>query len=106
MEEEISKTQAYKVLDVREYFVDLKGYLHTNSDCNINGRHIFAIICKDEETGERRRFHFFEGYTREFLKEESYYGYSGDYNLLVPGDRFKIIQTDTYKKVKILTDVK
>lgn len=36
--EEISKTQAYKVLDVREYFADLKGYLHTNSDFNITGR--------------------------------------------------------------------
>lgn len=106
MEEKISKTPIYKVLDVREIMSKINGHTYkTAGDINISYTPLYVVIAENIQTKERERFEFYKGYTSMFLDEELCHGYSGDYCVLVPGDRFEIIQTDTYKKVKILADV-
>lgn len=97
----------YKVLEVREFNSISK--CSFNRDCdktsgsvNVTQRHIIAVVCKNEETNKRERFEFYKGYEWKMFKETCYVGYSGDYELLVAGDRFEIKNTPTYKQVLIV----
>lgn len=96
----------YKVLDVREYKSIGSGSYHTDY-CGVGGKtsietmHFTAVICQDLGTNERKRFDFYYGYKDDFLGKTKYYGYRGDYVLLVPGDLFEIKETSTYDTVVI-----
>ena len=96
----------YKVLEVREYNNTSKGSFHNSyggsgGSVDVVQRHIIAVICENEETNKRERFEFYKGYEDKVLRETCYFGYTGDYDLLIVGDRFEIKETRTYKQVVI-----
>lgn len=97
----------YKVLEVREYNSILKGSFHkdyggSGGSMAMPQRRIVVAICEDEETRERKRFEFCNGHEEIFLGEKRYFGYSGEYELLISGDRFTIKETRTYDRVDII----
>lgn len=97
----------YKVLEIREYQSTSKGSFHnsyggTGGSIGLNQRRIVVAICENEETHERERFEFYKGYEDKVLRETCYFGYSGDYDLLIAGDRFEIKETSKYKQVRII----
>lgn len=97
----------YKVLDVREYKSIGSGSYRTGyggggGKLSVGTTHFTAVICQDLSTNKRERFEFYYGYEDEFLGKTRYYGYRGDYELLVPGDNFEIEETSTFKYVKLL----
>lgn len=94
----------YKVLDVREIFTVhggsiTKEFYGGHSSYSVDSTQYVVVIAEDEEH-KRKRFEFRAGYTTEFLDETRYYGYSGDFNLLVPGDYFEVEKTSTYLYVR------
>ena len=95
----------YKVLDVRE-IVSVYGGSTSSGYCggpgsfSVESKEYTAVIAEDEER-KRKRFEFYKGYPEKFLGEMRYYGYTGDYKLLVPGDYFEIEKTSTYPNVKL-----
>ena len=98
----------YEVLDVREYKGIAEGEYRQNygtvgGNINVRTTHCTVVICTDLETGMRVRFEFYPGYKDEFLGKTRYYGYVGDFNLIVPGDLINILETSTYKKVEIIS---
>ena len=100
----------FKVLDIREHKYSIAHTCGTgssySSNVSINNetRHEFIVICDELETGNRKRFVFTEGHCSKSCYDGSYryYGYQGDYDLLVVGDIFKIEPTNTYDEVVIL----
>ena len=90
---------AYKVLDVRE-----KESTYSYTDCNntYTSKHTVFIIIAENTVGKRKRFTMYDGYKSLFLNEWKYYGYEGDFDLLVKDDWFEIEQTSTWPVVKIL----
>lgn len=78
---------AYKVLDVRE---QESTYSHTDRTTTYTSTHTVFIIIAEDTAGKRKRFHMYDGYTSLFLGKWSYYGYKGDFDLLVKGDWFEI----------------
>lgn len=96
----------YKVLDVREYKSIgsgnyRAGYGEGGGRLSVETTHITAVIYQDLSTNERKRFDFYYGYKDTFLGETKYYGYRGDYDLLVPGDLFEIKETSTYDTIVV-----
>ena len=63
-----------------------------------------VVICENEANNKRERFVFYRGYQRECLGDTYYYGYSGDFDLLIAGDRFEIKETSTYRQVNIIKE--
>lgn len=97
----------YKVLDVREQTIANYGTVSSGSysggtgHVNLEVRRKTIVIAEDAEHN-RKRFEFYEGYQeRNYYGDTSYYGYRGDYDLLVPGDYFEIEKTSTYPVVKL-----
>ena len=80
----------YKVLDVREI---------------MKTRHYVIVIAYDVNFKERRRFAFYKHSEECFGNEVRHWGYTGDYDVLVPGDMFVIEQTPTGENVKIIEEV-
>lgn len=99
----------YKVLDVRE-IVNISGGSISNGVCGgsssygVNSCQCVIVIAEDEEH-KRKRFEFGAGYESKFLGKTSYYGYSGEYDTLVLGDKFIIVETSTYPKVERIIEV-
>lgn len=97
----------YKALDIREIIRVFSGsstnhsYGGSNS-ISINSTEYVVCIAKDLETGNRVRFDFKSPYKDTFMGKTYYYGYTGDYHLLIPGDTFELEQTDTYMHLTIL----
>ena len=95
----------YKVLAVREYNLieNQNNYLNvTTGGLRIDNTHYITVICENEETHKRERFDFYKGYERKsFNGKIDYYGYSGNYNLLIVGDRFEIKETKKFPVVVI-----
>ena len=93
----------YKVLSVREYDSIQEGYISGSSygrhPIYIDKTHYVVAICENTETGKRSRFDFFPGYKNTWLGETRYYGYAGEYELIVPGDTIEIKESSTYKEV-------
>lgn len=93
----------YKVLSVREY--------DSLKECRLSNRgygthpiyvdktHYIVAICENTETGKRSRFEFYQGHKDVLLGDTRYYGYAGEYELIVPGDVIEIKETSTYKEV-------
>ena len=99
----------YKVLDVREYESVTNGnyrnsYGGGGGNVNLSSKHYIVAICINIETNKRVRHTFYEGYEDKFLGKNVYYGYTGDFNLIVPGDLIEIKETSTYKRVEILME--
>lgn len=99
----------YKVLDVREVIEIGSGSVSNHSYGGSNSMSIkstrkIVVIAEDDEYKERKRFHFYDGYKEEFLGKMQYYGYSGDFDLLVPGDKFEVRETSTWPAVLIVED--
>ena len=91
----------YKVLDVREKDVE---YSYTDRHNTYKSKHtVFVIIVEDEE-GNRRRFHMYDGYKDLFLKEYRYCGYTGEFDLVVKGDFIEVTETSTWPIVKIVKE--
>jgi hypothetical protein len=99
----------YKALDVREVIEISSGSVSNHSyggsnSMSINSTRKIVVIAEDEEYKERKRFHFYEGYKEMFLGEMRYYGYAGDFDLLIPGDKFEVKETSTWPAVRIAED--
>ncbi len=100
----------YKVLDVREVIEIGPGSVSNHpSYCGSNSMSIkstrkIVVIAEDEEYKERKRFHFYDSYEDTFLGQTCYYGYKGDFDLLVPGDKFEVEETYTWPTVLIVED--
>ena len=95
----------YKVLDVREIVIisggsTSKGVYGGSDSFGVESTEYVVVIAEDKNK-HRKRFEFKAGYKSQFLGETCYYGYTGDYNLLVPGDYFEIEETSTYPRVKL-----
>ncbi len=92
---------AYKVLDVRE---KESTYSYTDYTNTYTATHTVFVIIAEDTLGERKRFHMYDSYKSLFLNEWSYYGYEGDFDLLVKGDWFEIEETKNswWPVVKIL----
>ena len=98
----------YTVLDVREIIKVSSGHVSNEAygnsgSFNVKSTHYIVVIAEDEYHN-RNRFEFYEGYQDKFLGEIQHYGYRGDYDLLVPGDKFIIERTSTYPVVEIITE--
>ena len=99
----------YKVLDVRELMYLSSGrvcngtYSGGNSSMSVENSREFIVIAEDEKC-KRRRFHFYDGHEEKFLGEMCYYGYKGDFDILVPGDKFELVETSTYKEVQLIEE--
>jgi len=94
----------YKVLDVREY-ESIKEYRlsklgYGTQSIYVDKTQCIVAICENTETGKRSRFEFYPGYQDISLGDIKYYGYKGEYNLIVPGDTIEVVDTDTYKEVR------
>lgn len=77
----------YKVLDVRE---NESKYSYTDYTNTYTQTHTVFVIIAEDTCGKRKRFYMYDGYRSLFLNEWSYYGYKGDFDLLVKGDWFEI----------------
>lgn len=90
---------AYKVLDVRERE---STYTYTEYHTSYKAIHtVFTVIAEDNE-GKRRRFNMYGKYKSKDFGEWCYYGYEGDFDLLVKGDWFEIEETAAWPVVKVL----
>jgi hypothetical protein len=99
----------YKALDVREVIEISSGsvsnypsYYGSNS-MSINTSRKIVVIAEDENK-KRKRFHFYDSYKDTFLGKPSYYGYEGDFDLLVPGDNFEVEETSTWPNVRLIKE--
>ena len=96
----------YKVLDVREIVTFWGGSVHNgvyggSGSVDVNSRQYIVVIAEDEDH-KRKRFEFCASYKKEFIGEDCYYGYRGEYDILVPGDKFIIEKTSTWPKVNLV----
>lgn len=93
----------YRVLDVREYDsireCSLSSGGYGSHPIHMDKTHYVVAICENTTHGKRVRFDFYPGHKDEFLGEDRYYGYAGEYELIVPGDIIDIKETSTYKEV-------
>jgi len=101
----------YKALDVRECRVIGKTEYSKAYGCSGSGsvhvpQHLRVIvIAEDDHLKKRVRFEFLEAYKYEFLDKTHYCGYAGDWNVIIPGDYFRIEETNTYDKVTIINNL-
>ena len=101
----------YKVLDVREIVTISDGSTSSgvyggSGSFAVNSKQYIIVIAEDENQN-RKRFAFYSGYRSEFLGDPIYYGYQGDYKLLIPGDMFEIENAEangTWPKVKLIKE--
>ena len=93
----------YRVLDVREYDsireCSLSSGGYGSHPIHMDKTHYVVAICENTTHGKRVRFDFYPGHKDEFLGEDRYYGYAGEYELIIPGDIIDIKETSTYKEV-------
>ena len=97
----------YKVLDVREKDSITGGSYRQNYGSSTgtienHSKSYVVVICLNEDTGKRERISFSSAREEKFLGSTHYMGYTGDYDLLIPGDRFEIKKTSKYEHVNII----
>ena len=93
----------FKVLDVREISRISSGSVSQgmyggSGSINFKETTVIVVIAEDENR-ERVRFEFYPKYKGSFLDSTIYYGYTGDFNELIPGDKFIIEDTTTWQRV-------
>jgi hypothetical protein len=101
----------YKVLDVREHKYAVARSCGTGSNYSSSvavtndTHHEFVVICMELATKERKRFVFYDGHkTEDKFWGTHYYGYKGDFNLLVAGDLFEVEKYEQdYDRVILLS---
>ena len=101
----------YKVLDVREHKYAIARSCGTGSNYSSSvsitndTEHEFVVICVELETNTRKRFIFYDGHkTEDKFWGTHYYGYKGDFNLLVVGDLFEVEKYEKdYDRVILLS---
>lgn len=98
----------YKVLSVREYDSIRECHLSNSGygqhPIYLDKTHYVVAICESTKTSKRVRFDFYPGHKDTFLGEDRYYGYAGEYELIVPGDIIEIKESSTYKEVWRIKD--
>ena len=99
----------YKVLDVREVVkpngcTGISDSYSSSIKSNIYSISYVIVICEETESKERYRFEFYEGReSKDFMGKTRYYGYRGDFRLLVNGDLFEVeVKNNDYDRVKLL----
>lgn len=101
----MNKYGKFKALDVRN-FIDITSLRSNESgySTRITMKKSEYIIVIAERVGnnERCRLELYEGYQDRFLGNNKYYGYQGQWNMIVPGDVFEVEETNTYDRVTIL----
>jgi hypothetical protein len=101
----MNKYGKFKALDVREC-IDITSLRGIDSGYGtricIDKREYIVVIAERVWNNERCRFELYSGYQDTFLNKNKYYGYQGQWNMIVPGDVFEIEETNTYDKVTIL----
>lgn len=103
----------YKVLDIREcqiiskatYFVP---YGRTGQ-VDLQFQTVVTAVCLNLTDDTRKRFEFYpksfkDSYSSVLSDSAVYLGYTGDYDLLVPGDLFTIKSTTKWPEVCIVTE--
>lgn len=97
----------YKVIDIRECQTISKAtywvpYGRTGQ-VDLEQQHLIVAICISIADGTRKRFEFSP---KQFVGNRTlpYVGYSGDYDLLVPGDLFVVKSTPKWPEVCIVTE--
>ena len=99
----------YKVLDVREFITtDAVGYSRTSygsgGSIKTTSSSLTVVIAEDEQ-GERSRFEFYPPTKGKYLGYTTYYGTKGDYDVLIPGDKFELIrEVDTWPFVRLIKE--
>lgn len=99
----------YKVLDVREFITtEAVSYNRSSYGGSINSKNsCLTVVIAEDEQGERTRFEFYPAHKEEFLGYTHYYGTKGDYDVLIPGDKFELImEVDTWPFVKLIKEDK
>ena len=101
------KSKMYKVLDVRE-IVNVSGGSYSReaygSGGSLNvGSSCTTVVIAENEEGKRRRFNFYPASKEFSFGKVYYYGTTGDYDYLVPGDMFELEEDGTWPNVKLLT---
>lgn len=93
----------FKVLDVREVTRISSGRVSQDTyggSGSISFKEtVIVVVIAEDENGERVRFEFYPKYKDSFLDSTMYYGYTGDFNELIPGDKFIIEDTTTWQRV-------
>ena len=101
----MNKYGKFKALDVREC-IDITSLRGTacgySTSISIDKREHIVVIAERVGNNERYRLELYSGYQDTFLNKNNYYGYQGQWNMIVPGDVFEIEETSTYDKVTIL----
>lgn len=99
----------YKVLAVREIVTvgsgsTSNGVYGGSGSFTVESK-IYQVVIAEDENHNRKRFEFYPGYRSEFLGDYIYYGYQGDYKLLIIGDMFEIEEaTNTWPRVKLIKE--
>ena len=83
----------FKVLDVRE-IEKLEKIDNSYGIASIKTRMIYIVIAENHSTHDRVRFEFYDGYNETILNKTKYYGYKGDFDILIKGDYFEIEEPD------------
>lgn len=95
----------YKALDVREHTAVGSGLLISDGDnrgiINMPQYQHVVVIALNTATNKRVRLEFFEPFKTTFNNSVQYHGYTGDYNVLIPGDYFCIKKTDQWPQVEL-----
>lgn len=99
----------YKALDVREIIRIGSGSVTNHSygggnSVSLSNTEYVVCIAEDIETGVRTRFEFKPAHKDVTLGKVYYYGYTGNYDLLVPGDIFEFEETPTYLHLRIVSN--
>ncbi len=99
----------YKALDVREVSKCYTGRVNNEiyghgGQLTINETTYIVVIAENLATRDRKRFSFYPPRKEEFLGEMCYYGYTGDYDVLVPGDFFEVEDTNTWTHVRLIIE--
>lgn len=96
----------YKVLDVREHIkigkVQFANGLNHLEVASISQTLHVVVIAEELATGRRVRFDFYPSYSFEFGGTVRYGGYSGPYDVLVPGDLFSVHEEQQPTLVRII----
>ena len=97
----------YKALDVREHVKFGKaqwfhGYGGKGGEISVPQTLHVVVIAEETETHQRVRFDFIPAYKFKFGDKTHYGGFTGRYDMIVPGDYFNLRETETHVEVVLI----